>query len=311
MSTVVLTAVLGFATFTALWAACSAGARWLPLGSRRSSNLEARAFFARAVIPTVAPALVVAVLVVPSFLLHEPWRDDEWPGLLLAGLAAIGACRIAIVLVRAGRALCASRRLLRTWLREATPLPLQPWGMRASCIDSGFPVVAVAGLWRPHVFVDRRVLDMCSAAELAAVAGHERAHVSAFDNLRRLFVVACDGHAGAKAVEWRAAAERAADDRAVDSPKTAADLAGALVRVARLAPAPILPIAAISTIDDGGCLEQRVRRLLTFVPDGRQPDRPTWPGIAGAIAIGVALMIATPLPFVLHGALEVLVQRLP
>jgi Zn-dependent protease with chaperone function len=243
--------------------------------------------------------------------MHESPRANEWPGAWLAVFAIAGGVRLAWIAARAIRTLRASRALVRAWMAHAEPLPAEPWGVRASKIDAGFPVVAAAGIFKPHVFVDRRVIETCSPAELAAVAAHERAHISSRDNLRRLVVAACAGHGSAITSAWRVAAERAADERASDSSRTAAELASALLRVARIAPAPTLPVAAISTIHDGGILEQRVRHLLHFAPSGVElPSRAT-PVLLGASAIVAGLMTATSLPKSLHAALEILVQRLP
>lgn len=272
---------------------------------------DARALFRRAVLPIAVPVFVSAGMLAPAFLMHEPQRDDEWVGLTLVALAAAGAVRLALVVVRALGSVRAARAIVAEWNRHATPLPREPWGLPASRIDVDFPVVAVAGFFRPRVFVDRRVLEACSPSELAAVAAHERAHVRSRDNLRRLLVAACAGPSSVVAAAWRAAAERAADERAADSPRTAVDLADALVQVARLGSAPALPIAAVSTIHDGGSLEQRVHRLLTFSSGEHDREPATLSVALPTCALATVLMIWTPLPATLHAALELLVRHMP
>ena len=306
-----LAVVLALATFAALWLGCLAVSRVQRTSRCRSAAHEVRALFARAVHPTIIPAFIVAGLLVPSFIAYEVQREGEWPGVLIAALAVAGAARLAVILSRGSQALLAARALVRSWSSTATPLPAEPWGLRASSIDTGLPVVAVAGLLRPHVFVDRRVLETCSPAELAAVAAHERAHVASRDNLRRLLVVACTGHDSEVAATWRIAAERAADERAVRTPRAAADLAAALVRVARIGPAPALPVAAVSTIHDGGSLELRVQRLLMFAPDARQLSNRYWLSAFGAGTALASMIVFPTLPRSLHALLELLVQRLP
>jgi hypothetical protein len=311
MSIAALAAVLGFATFALLSIVAALISAFVTPRRHPSAPAHARRLFLHAVAPTVVPAAVVAALLVPSFLIHEAPRADEWPGASLVLLACAGALRLAWIAARAVRTLRASQALVQAWMANAEPLPAEPWGVRASKIDAGFPVVAAAGMLRPHVFVDRRVIDACSPAELAAVAAHERAHISSRDNLRRFVIAACTGHDSAAASAWRIAAERAADERASDSPCTAAELASALVRVARIAPAPTLPLAAISTIHDGGSLEQRVRHLLHFAPSGRTLESRTTPMLVAVSAAAAGLMVMTPLPKSLHAVLELLVQAVP
>ncbi len=310
MSIPALAAVLTLASFAILWIMASTVRLYTP-SSSVSATAEAKHLFARAVVPTIAPFVIAAGVLLPSFLLHETPRRDEWPGIVLLTLAAVGVIRILLVLARGLRTLMAARSLVSTWRRGAVPLTGGLWGAAASQIDAGFPVVAVAGIFRPHVFIDRCVLDVCSPGELAAVAAHERAHITSRDNLRRLLVLACVGPMSGAAASWRAASERAADERAVDSSRTAVDLAAALVRLARQAPVSTMPITALSTIHDGGCLETRIRRLLVLTggtPRHRQPSIAV--RITACIA-AAAVIAVVPVTQALHSALELFVLTLP
>jgi Zn-dependent protease with chaperone function len=158
-----------------------------------------------------------------------------------------------------------SRRIVAAWTRQERALDEGRWGIRAFAIDADFPVVAVAGVIRPKLYVDRRVLDACLPGELDAIAAHERAHVRHRDNWRRLLIGACAGPTSLEAAAWREAAERAADTRAADSPRQALNLASALLKMARLAPSRTFERTALSTIHDGGSLETRVAYLLRTV----------------------------------------------
>jgi Zn-dependent protease with chaperone function len=178
-------------------------------------------------------------------------------------------------------------------------------------VDAGFPVVAVAGLFRPRIFVDRRVLAACSPAELDAIAAHEQAHVVGRDNLKRLLIGACQGPASAAARAWRQAAEHAADNQAADSSQRALDLASALLSVARLAPRRTLEGTALSTIEDGGSLEVRIRHLLTI-------ERPPIVTDHGAGAVLVLIPLACAIAFnwsallrSAHSLTEAAVRHLP
>jgi Zn-dependent protease with chaperone function len=279
-----------------------------PARGRRAVG-RADLWFARGVAPA-SMALVIAVgVVLPAFVLFEPRHEGERVGPMMVALAAIGALHVIVIAIRFLRMVVLSRRWAVTWLRGAEPLPRREWGLPAFAIDAGFPVVAVWGVIRPRLFVDRRVIGACSPAELAAIAAHERAHVTGFDNLRRLLIGACEGPSSAVAHAWRQAAEQAADERAVDTSSRALDLASALLKVARLAPPRLLDCTALSTIHDGGALELRVQHLLSLEPvangaGSRLPIK--------VLITAVALMIlySTPLLGFVYSVVEAAVKDL-
>ena len=253
-----LAVVVTLAAFGANYFVMRAMVRILPPPSPDDSGR----LFAHGIGPTLVACAIALGVVLPAFLLFEPAHDGEGAGVLLIVLAAAGFAHMGRVIFRTARMLRLSRSLIVGWTKGATPLELSAWGLPVFAIDAGFPVVAVAGLFRPRLFVDRRVLSSCSAGELEAIAAHERAHVERHDNLRRLLIGACEGPASAVAAQWRRAAELAADRRAASSPRRGVDLAGALIKIARLAPGHTLDATALSTIHDGGSLENRVRQLV-------------------------------------------------
>jgi Zn-dependent protease with chaperone function len=255
-----LTVVVTLAALGAVYLLARVGMRLMRLHTTAPAGL----LFAQAVAPTMIASVVALGIVLPAFVRFEPPHDGEPAGVLLLALAAISGSHLARMMFRAARMLTASRSLTAAWLTSAAPLADARWGPRAFSIDAGFPVVAVAGLFRPRLFVDRRVLDTCSVDELDAIAAHERAHVRRRDNLRRLLVGAWEGPESVTAAAWREAAERAADTQAATSPRRAVDLASALVKMARLAAPRTLERTALSTINDGGALEARVRHLIAI-----------------------------------------------
>jgi Zn-dependent protease with chaperone function len=263
-----LTVVVTLAALGALYLATHAIVVLLP---RRTAS--ASALFCRGVGPSVLASAVALGLVLPAFLRFEPPHDGESAGVLLLTLSALGAWHVGRIMFRAARMLTLSRTLTTTWLASAAPLADPRWGRRAFAIDAGYPIVAVAGLLRPRLFVDRRVLAACSAGELDAIAAHEHAHVVRFDNLRRLVIGACAGPASVTARAWREAAERVADTDAAGTARRAVDLASALVKMARLAPPRTLECMVLSTIQDGGSLEARIRHLVTIEQRAPQPAR--------------------------------------
>jgi Peptidase family M48 len=279
-----------------------------------TATQEAAQVFARAIGPTIVAAGVAAIVLLPAFLIYEPADTREQPGLVLAACALAGACQLCVIAARAARMLLNSRRLTRVWLRDAIPLSGEPWRMPAAAIDAGFPVVAAAGLLHPRLFIDHRVLDACSPGELEAVAAHERAHVSRYDNVRRLLVGALHGPTSRIATAWRTIAEHAADEQAADSPARAIELASALVKVARLAPPAPFHHTAVSAIHDGTSLESRVQRLLSR--DGCRSDGfPTvarrWRRSSVLLTVVMAVGGYGPALHAVHSILEVLVRTLP
>jgi len=237
-------------------------------------------------LPIAGALAFAAAMVLPTFLYYEPANTDEPLTVTMMLIAAAG-----LGLVAAGG------------IRIAHP------GLPAFVIDEPFPTVAVVGALRPTLFVSERVLAECSAEEINAMVAHERAHVAAYDNLKRLLLRGCPRLPFAAALEsaWSAAAEEAADAAAAAGhPDRRFDLANALIRLARLAPEPNLP-AGISAFYPGGGIETRVRLLLN--PD--QPARRSYRWLlaaAGAATIAAAFIASAP---AIHAAMEALVRVVP
>src|SRR5262249_4310118 len=140
------------------------------------------------------------------------------------------------------------------------------------------------------------VLDALDGAELAAALAHERAHLRARDNLKRLLLRACPDVLGwtraGRALErdWARAAEREADAR-VAATGAAVDLAASIVKVARLVPpgARLLPLSALH---DGGDVAARVRALTSDAAGRRATNGPLGRARAGALALGLVASLA-------------------
>ena len=282
--------------------------------SGATAAARARDLFARAVAPAAVALGVALIVFLPAFLLFEPAHGGERPGLTLWVLAGVGAGRLAMIVWRAARMLVVSHGLVAAWRRQSTPLDAQSWGLPASAIDAGFPVVAVSGMLRPQLFIDRSVLDACSPRELDAIAAHERAHVRNGDNVRRLLIGASRGPSSTDASAWRDAAEHAADEGAATSTARAVELASALLKIARLAPPPSLDAAVLSTIHDGGSLVVRVERLLAvdrFQPAATLSRTSSRLPLALVTAAALALVTSVPLFRSVHALLELFVRHLP
>jgi Zn-dependent protease with chaperone function len=180
-------------------------------------------FFLVRLLPTLFGALAAAVIVL-SFLSFEPAVHGERVGLVLTGLAALGAASLAGSCVQLTRQWLLTQRVVRGWLRTASaevarpahPSPDTP----IDVVDIAFPIVALVGLLRPRLIVARKVIDACPPDEWRAIVAHEEGHRLRRDNLRRALVTAAPDllsrlRIGSRlANDWHQVTEEAADEQA-------------------------------------------------------------------------------------------------
>ena len=247
--------------------------------------------------PTACAVLLAGGLVMPAFVRHEPHHSGErvaW-GLILPAAAALAM--IVAGVVRGAQALRASRRLRESLARDAEPIDLPGAPAPAFIVDNEFPLVALVGMIRPRLFLSRRVLAICTPAELAAILEHEAAHLARRDNLKQLLVRSCPdvlawtGAAGRLEAAWEDACERAADDHGARG-GLRDDLASALVKVARAVPARFPAAAPYFAFSRGDAVAARVRRLLVDGP--ARAGRPFARVIGTALAAAGAAALLTP-----------------
>jgi Zn-dependent protease with chaperone function len=239
---------------------------------RWSSRTRAGILFTMRVGPPAVALLTVFALVVPAYLIHEPRSSGEIVSVKLATLAFISMFGVAMALWRGLRSWKATRALLRQWLVGAQPIHIPDVDIPAFCIDHPFPVIAVVGLFRPRLFIARKVLDSLSEEELLAALAHESGHLEAHDNLRRTLIRACKdmltivpcGRSLDRA--WAENAEAAADETAATRGSAVAlNLASALIEIARMVPAggrPTMPVASFLLGNEIDGVKGRVKRLL-------------------------------------------------
>ena len=335
MSAIWLGAIVSLSAFVAV-NLVAGGLAWLawPALSARFASLPPRsrawASFASKTAP-LAAALAAAAFAGLAFLAFEPAGSGERAGFSLFALAGAGGALLGAAAARTLVAVIRSRRLVRAWTRAAPAIALEDTDLRAWRVDMAFPLVALTGLWRPGLLVARPVLERCTPAELAAIVSHERAHVAALDNLKRLCLYAAADLFGSLARgremdrAWQDASEEAADQRALAAGTSRLDLASALVTLARIgAGAPRCPLPAGSTFYRGGGVERRVRRLLAEADpsphasrgQARPPRRRSFPPAFGLAVIGVmvgaGLQLAGSAPLrALYEMAEWAVQTLP
>ncbi len=306
----------------------SAGSCALLLGGRRLSALlrscpagiRAELLFALRLSPLMAALLITFIAAVPGFFILEPLGTGEaiTPGLTVLALA--GAVAVATVIVRSALLLRHSARLQRRLIAAGEPIP----GFeRCYCAKAPAAMVAVAGIFRPTVFVSADVLSMLSGPELRAVLAHEMAHVSAADNLKR-FLMAVSGLPVGPVRDhlqhsWSVASELAADARAVSSRSAALELASALVKVGMLKlSAPCLDplMSQLVTAQDPCELHDRVDALRCYLEGGAQrtaaAERRTVlgarVGLGLLLAAAIYLLSAPPVLSACHELLEFMVR---
>ena len=291
------------------------------IASRIDLRRSAPLLLALRLLPAAASVLFVALVFVPSYVKFEPRDFAEGFDLTLT-LAAFAA---AALLVSGGvQALIAWRRALkraRVWTASARPLALDGVGIPAFRIEADQPVMALVGIVRARLLVTRGLIEALTAEELAASIAHEIGHHRAWDNLKRLAMRGAPDLLGwtraGRRLEhaWAAAAEHHADAGA----SAAADRAGrlalasALVKVARLMPAPSSIGVPISTLMGGGEIASRVERLLDDTQETNPAPRRRLPArLAAALAVVTSIALAyAPLLATVHHATELLVHHLP
>jgi beta-lactamase regulating signal transducer with metallopeptidase domain len=254
------------------------------------AELHPRAMARRLIALRAAPSvagLLAGSMLATAFARFEPNLAREAVGVPILVVAAAGAALLVAGLVRCAQVACASTTLARRW--DSRRLVIEGLDLDVREVPTRFPVVALVGHLRPRLLLASCVAEACSPDELAAVVAHERAHLRARDNLgRSLFTIGPDLLAwlpvsSALTRAWSEATEEAADEEAAggDQRRRLA-LAGALIKVARLARSAGAPPLEASALFRGEPVADRVRRLLS--PPVRAAARATGSGALAVIA---------------------------
>lgn len=216
--------------------------------------------------------------------LHAAWHG--WERTLHAEPAAHGALHAAnSVLLLLGAFFfartvytVAKLRTFATAVRAASELQPEPFeGANLYTIPSRRPLCFTMGVFRPAIYVTAGLRQQLSQRDCAAMLAHESAHIRRRDNLVKLLLTLFYAlfplpGCGLLLRDWRQAAERECDAAAAHHVGSAADVAAALVRTARV-------MARSSTETPGGAcfaafeddLDGRVQALLTCSPLSRRP----------------------------------------
>jgi Zn-dependent protease with chaperone function len=304
--------------FTSLSAAAFAAWAW-PLIEKRSRRsgaaVRARLIAALRLGPVAGGALAAAV-VAAAIIRFEPRDTVEAPGVLLWLGAAILLAMCVLACRRIANAVRATVRCSRL-LRLGARVISRPDGTRMWVLDSHYPIAAVLGVFQTRLLLSSRLVRECTESELDAIVSHERAHIGRRDNLVRAAMLYLPdplrpfAAAGRMEAAWAAAAEEAADDDAAgEASERRTILASALVRVAKMATAPMPEWVGGLAFYEGQNLETRVRRLLDKGNGASRPGISTSGAIA-VVAIGCVLLMSEAAGQQLHAWMEVAVRVMP
>ncbi len=259
------------------------------LGTRaRPARANADLLFGLRMLPLAASLLVTAVFVVPSFLFLEPHSIHEPIGPIPLGLSSVGLGLLAAGSFKAATALRRTWQIVGNWLKDSSSIDLRA-EIPVVQVRGAVPAMAVAGIRNPRALVSEAAASVLTEGELRTALRHEVAHVRRRDNLKKLLFHLCV-FPGMEQLEdsWREAAEMAADDAAVSNPGEALDLAAALVKLSRLAPAPAAELT--TALIDSSQIAARVERLLAW-DEARRQFSATYV-VVPALAMVVAGMMA-------------------
>lgn len=193
------------------------------------------------IVPLAIASTFTFAFVVPAYLAFEPSVSGERVGYKVGAIWIISAVGFVAALGRVFASWWQTRRLLRSWSRDTSPIAVPGIDLPAYRIKHDFPVLAVVGTFRPRIFVAEKVLSGLDPAELEASVTHEAGHIASRDNLKRLAMRLCSDllvFHFAKGIDrdWAEATEAAADETVTTRGLAALDLASALVKIGRLVP---------------------------------------------------------------------------
>jgi Zn-dependent protease with chaperone function len=263
---------------------------------RRSADL----LFGLRLFPLAAAAAVTLAFTVPSFVLLEPRSIDEPIGIAPLLLGFCGLMLAAVGVWNAARAVKTASRAITSWMSESN-LVESRGKIPVVRISRVVPALAAAGILKPRILMSGAAEFLLTERELQTAVRHELAHVRRRDNLKKLLLrlVGFPGMAELEAA-WLEATELAADDAAVCNAGEALDLAAALIKLSRLAPAEVqVDLTAALVHSPVAVMNVRVERLIAWSEERRVP---TGRGYSPWCAAGAALVLVAGFA-VTYGAL--------
>ncbi len=256
----------------------------------------ADSLFALRMFPLATAAVITAAFTVPSFLLLEPRAIDEPVGGVSLALGVFGALLALVGATNAFVAIFRASRSISSWTTDAHPVATID-SIPILRIHRSVPPMTAAGIVRPKVLLSGVAEFLLSDRELQTALNHEIAHVQRRDNLRKLLFrfVAFPGMRALEA-SWVEATEMAADDAAVSSHGEALDLAAALIKLARFAPADSsVELTAALVHNPASMMNARVERLISW-SDQRKFQPQKW-SIRSEVAFALGVLTVCGLAY--------------
>lgn len=255
--------------------------------SASSARSQERFRFALATAPYFVAVCIAVSVAGTNYLLHENNMGSESVGWACLVGAAMVCIRYGIVAARSGRHMYAMHAHNTAALNQ-----------RISDVNHVAPPLAVIGLFRPRIAASPSVRkgEVFSKASLAVALAHEESHLRNWDNLKLLLLssLSRSGNRSDAVQQWRRAAEKAADDDAVDGSRSRAILlAEALTAAARFASRPAPVSFAMELLPYECELEERVNRLLDQKPEP-ESARASCLAAIGLLLLGVAAITLLP-----------------
>ncbi|MGE5800846.1 MAG: HEAT repeat domain-containing protein [Gemmatimonadota bacterium] len=248
-----------------------------------------RADVATAPLATVDRVATLRQLLTPVL----PWLVIAWVLGVVVLSVRLGHGWLSALRLRTTGTRSTAESLQRTLSRLATRMRVsRPVQLVESMLVE---VPAVIGWMRPVILVPASALTGLTPQQLEVLLAHELAHVRRYDYVVNLVQCAIETLLFYHPAVWwvsrrvREERENCCDDLVVELCGDRRLYAAALVEMERLRPpaAPRLALAA-----SGGSLLSRVRRLVAREPAGRELF-PRWSaGLAGVVAVTVALLAA-------------------
>src|SRR5690349_1630468 len=141
-------AFLGITLLLALLLAINATATMAAAGLGRASKrllhscsarTRAEILFVMRIGPPVIALVALAAFMIPSYLIYEPHKTEEFVSWKLGTLAALSAVGVALAIWRGVRSWRATRSLTKEWLASATPIQLDAIDVPTFVFPHPFP----------------------------------------------------------------------------------------------------------------------------------------------------------------------------
>jgi Zn-dependent protease with chaperone function len=324
-----ISALIDFVLLNAVFSTLSMGVERLSrayVHAHWSGRRRSRFLFLLSVLPFVFSGLIIGGLQVPAQLLYEPHEPTEYVTLKIFALGLVGLLGIGYAVMRQLASWWMTRRFRLQAIRISEPLDASvlPTPLPVFRIRHALPLCCIFGFRRPELFLADQLFRALNVSELRGALAHEEAHARQGDNLKYLclsvlknffFFLPTYRHL----VEgWRDANEFACDEEASERTSEPLELAGALVKIAKLAPpghsspSTLLSGLGLTDFSSSARLEQRIKRLLSLadgIVGAEVPWRPSiipWLTCVGSFAALAIFLVRHNLLYWFHQGVEVL-----